>query len=161
MFRELVIHQAGLRDLPSLVMLEKACFPGDAWSEESLRRDLEFNENALYFIAKADGKPAGYASCWLIAGEGDINRVCVLPAFRGMRIGTHLVRALILQTEHEGAHSHTLEVRESNESAIRLYERCGFAKTGVRPGYYQDNGENAVIMWRIGSPDQVDPEMES
>ena len=61
-----------------------------------------------------------------------------------------LIEFMLESTEAEGIVSHTLEVRESNKAAIRLYEKYDFKETGVRRNYYSDNGEDAVIMWRMG-----------
>lgn len=107
-------------------------------------------------------KPApeliGYIGVWSIADEGHINNVAVLPKYRRMHVGTILLNTMINATEEAGIVSHTLEVRASNEAAQSLYGRFGFKESGRRKGYYEDNGEDAIIMWRMGDPDKITEE---
>ena len=146
-----VVRKANPEDIDDLAAIEQACFD-TPWSRESLLHDLTENEMALYIIAEVDGVPAGYVGVWNIYDEGRINNVAVLSRFRRMRVGTILVRTLIQTTERLGIKSHTLEVRRSNQPAIRLYEQEGFREAGVRRNYYTDPDEDAIIMWRIGDP---------
>ena len=87
--------------------------------------------------------------------EGYINNVAVIPGFRRRHIASMLLEVMLDATEAEGIVSHTLEVRRSNKAARRLYEKYDFKETAVRSHYYSDNGEDAVIMWRMGDlPEQ-------
>lgn len=146
-----VVRKARPNDIDDLTAIEKACF-AIPWSRESLFHDLTENEMALYIIAEVDGVPAGYVGVWNIYDEGHINNVAVLPEYRRLHVGTLLVRTLIQITERQGIKSHTLEVRRSNQPAIQLYLQEGFREAGIRPGYYTDPDEDAIIMWRIGDP---------
>ncbi|MGI6212309.1 MAG: ribosomal protein S18-alanine N-acetyltransferase [Anaerovoracaceae bacterium] len=157
---ELVIRMGIPRDAHELGELEKACF-SEPWSEKSILKDIQFNENARYYIAAANGNIIGYIACWIVADEAQVNNVAVLPQHRRNHVASILMRTMIHETEQEGVTSQTLEVRESNEAAIGLYEKMGFTATGRRHAYYQDNGEDAIIMWRIGDPGESDPEMLS
>lgn len=156
----LVIREGLPKDAHKIAEIEKECFP-DPWSEESIFRDIRYNENARYFVASADGETVGYVCCWVIRDEASINNVAVMPEHRGCHIASILMQAMLQETENEGVMSHTLEVRPSNEAAIHLYENMGFLEAGRRPGYYKDNGEDAVIMWRIGDPEDTDPDIRS
>lgn len=142
------IRFAEEKDLPQLAEIEKACFH-TPWSEESLRQDLTGNPLAVYIAAEEDdGRLIGYMSFWQILDEGHINNVAVLPEFRRRGIGSDILDFMTRISAGRGINSHTLEVRASNDGAIRLYEKHGFKKAGVRAGYYEDNGEDALIMWR-------------
>ena len=101
-----------------------------------------------YTLAEVDGKPAGYAGLWRVAGEGHINNVAVDPGYRKRGIGTEIIKKLMDDARKEGIKEFTLEVRPSNEAAIALYRKFGFDSEGRRKAYYQDNGEDALIMWR-------------
>ena len=96
---------------------------------------------------ESEGQSIGYAGFWLVAGEAQVTRVAVLEELRGLGLGTRLTAALVNKAWELGAEAVTLEVRESNVAAQRAYLTCGFASEGIRPNYYEDNHENAVIMW--------------
>ena len=132
-------------DIPALVSLEAESFY-DAWNENMLRNEIG-NQLTTYLIMEVAGKLVGYAGFWLVAGEAQITRVAVLDAERGQGYGTRLTAALVNKAWELGAEAITLEVRESNLAAQRAYLTCGFASEGIRPNYYEDNHENAVIMW--------------
>ena len=132
-------------DIPALVRLEAESFY-DAWNENMLRNEIA-NQLTTYLIMEVAGRLVGYAGFWLVAGETQITRVAVLDAERGQGYGTRLTAALVNKAWELGAEAITLEVRESNIAAQRAYLTCGFASEGIRPNYYEDNHENAVIMW--------------
>ena len=115
--------------------------------KEELLKELE-NKISAYFIAEESGKISGYAGIWKIVDEGHITNVAVAPAHRRKHIASALLESLFRVTERAGIVRHTLEVRAGNEGAIRLYESFGFKADGIRKGYYEDNGEDALIMWR-------------
>ena len=152
---ELIIRQAAEKDVAAIAELEKRCF-ADPWSYDSVYYDVVKNKLALYIVAEQPGgsaEPApaviaGYAGIWNIAGEGHITNVAVAPEYRRKHIGEAMLAVLLRVTEENGVKSHTLEVRKSNGPAISLYKKSGFEIAGERKGYYQDNGEDAFIMWR-------------
>ena len=106
------------------------------------------NKLAFYIVAEIAGQICGYVGIWKIFEEGHITNVAVAPEFRRKHIGRAMLETLISVTAEAGIEKYTLEVRAGNEPAIRLYEGLGFKSAGIRPGYYEDNGEDAVIMWR-------------
>lgn len=104
-------------------------------------------DDRVYLVARDRGEIAGYGGVALLAGEAHITTVAVHPSRRRHGIGDRLVRALLAAARDRGASAATLEVRASNTAARELYRRIGFAPVGVRPGYYEDTGEDALIMW--------------
>lgn len=136
------------KDLPAMAEIERRCFH-TPWSEESLREDLTGNPLSVYIALEAEnGDVAGYMSLWRILDEGHINNVAVLPEYRRRGGASDMLEFMLKYSERNGISSHTLEVRVSNEGAIGLYRKFGFREAGVRKGYYEDNGEDALIMWR-------------
>ena len=132
-------------DIPAIEAIEATAFY-DAWNENMLRNELD-NALTTYVVMESEGKIIGYAGFWLVAGEAQVTRVAVLEELRGRGLGTRLTAALVNKAWELGAEAVTLEVRESNLAAQKAYLTCGFASEGIRPNYYEDNHENAVIMW--------------
>lgn len=144
---ELIIRKGTAADIDDLELLEQQCF-ATPWSRDSLLYDLTENHLATYFVAEISGRVIGYAGIWLIADEGHITNVAVSPDYRRRRIGMAIIDTLLRVTGEAGTARHTLEVRAGNEAAIALYRKFGFSEAGIRKGYYEDNGEDAIIMWR-------------
>lgn len=151
---DVVIRQATIEDAEQIFEIENMCFP-DPWSLESIEYEFEENPRAFYVVAEHSGEVVGYAGLWWIEDEGHITNVAVKPGYRNRRIGEGIIDVLLDYTIHEGIRHHTLEVRRSNEPAINLYEKFGFQVEGVRKGYYQHNGEDALIMWRHASDEEI------
>lgn len=141
------VRKAEGSDAEAIAALEKVCF-SQPWSYDSIYHDLAENKLSLYLAAEAEGSLMGYAGIWRIGDEGHITNVAVSPKYRRKGVGDALIKVLVAVTEEEGTVSHTLEVRKSNNGAVRLYEKNGFRAEGERKGYYEDNGEDALIMWR-------------
>lgn len=144
---DLVIREAEVRDIDHIVKLDELCF-SVPWSRESIAREIIDNHLAFYIVAEIENTVVGYAGLWSIVDEGHITNVAVHPNFRKKGIGEALVKVILDNSIRNGLKSHTLEVRFSNEAAIRLYEKMGFKAAGLRKKYYEDNGEDAIIMWR-------------
>jgi len=128
-----------------VLAIERESYP-IPWSRRMIESELSHPEGVC-LVAECDGGILGYILMALQADVWHILNVTVHPLHRGRRIGDSLVRAAVRvggRREHTGF---TLEVRVSNERAIRLYQRLGFVTHGVRPRYYSDNGEDALIMW--------------
>ncbi len=139
-FREMTVA-----DIPAIVGVEAQSFY-DAWNENMLLNEIN-NSLTTYLVMEEQGRLVGYAGFWLVAGEAQVTRVAVVEAERGQGYGTRLTAALVNKAWELGADAVTLEVRESNIAAQKAYLTCGFASEGIRPNYYEDNHENAVIMW--------------
>ena len=144
---ELIIRKGVPEDIDDMELLEQQCFV-TPWSRESLRYELAENPLALYVVAEISGHVAGYVGVWSIVDEGHITNEAVSPDFRRRHIGMALIDTMLKVTAGSGIRSHTLEVRASNAPAIGLYKKFGFTEAGLRKGYYEDNGEDAIIMWR-------------
>ena len=150
---EILIREADISDAADIAEVEVQCFP-KPWSEDVIRHDLSENGKARYYVAVDGGHVVGYMSVWALDYEGFINNVAVIPPYRRRHIASMLVETMLEATEAEGIVSHTLEVRKSNKAARRLYEHFDFKETAVRSHYYSDNGEDAIIMWRMGALDE-------
>ncbi len=132
-------------DAAGVELVEKASF-AVPWSREAFWQEAA-SERAFYLLVLEDERIIGYAGTWIILDEAQITNVAIAPEYRGQGIGSQLMKELICQVKARGATAMTLEVRPSNAPAIALYTSFGFRDTGRRPGYYQDNGEDAIIMW--------------
>ncbi len=134
-------------DVDSVVLIEEKAYGQHHWSKDSFMSELS-NELAKYFSAfNESGELIGYAGCWQILEEAHITTIAVLPQYRRKSLGEALFVTLLEQCYRDMIKYITLEVRVSNTAAISLYEKYGFKSLGVRKGYYQDNNEDALIMW--------------
>lgn len=138
-----VIREMTEVDIKEIAELEKECF-SEPWSEDSLKDELT-NETARFYVLRDNEKLLGYIGANNICGEVYITNVAVSEACRGKGYGKKLVNHLLKQSELEKALFVTLEVRESNENAINLYEKCGFKKISERKNFYSKPTENALI----------------
>ena len=139
------IEPMQLDDLPAVHAIERASFESP-WPPEAYRNDLESNRLAQYLVARVGDEVAAYGGMWLMVDEGHIITFAVHPAWRRQHVGERLLLAFIDLASERRAHEATLEVRLSNLPARRLYEKFGFRPVGLRPRYYSDNGEDALIM---------------
>ena len=134
-----------VEDLPAVHAIERASFDSP-WPEHAYRSELETNRLAQYLVVRAADDIAAFAGMWLMVDEAPDITFAVHPLWRRQRIGERLLLAMIDIAVDAGAHEATLEVRLSNLPARRLYEKYGFRPVGLRPRYYSDNGEDALIM---------------
>lgn len=132
-------------DLPEVQAIERASFT-TPWPPNAYRSELEENRLASYLVARVGEQVVGYAGMWLMVDEAHITTFAVHPAWRRRRIGERLLLAMLELAISRQAREATLEVRVSNLAARRLYEKYGFRPVGIRPHYYSDDGEDAVIM---------------
>ncbi len=140
----LVIEKMTVAHIEEIARLEKDCF-SSPWSEDGLKSELD-NNFARFYVAFLDGKVAGYIGSHNVIGEVYITNVAVFPEFRRNGVGKALIEFLIGEMKSENADFVTLEVRESNLSAISLYEKCGFQKVGKRKDFYEKPREDGVLM---------------
>lgn len=144
---KLTIKPMNQTDINDVVGIEEASYGLHHWSKESFYNELS-NELASYFCAfNEDGVLAGYAGTWQILEEAHITNISVKPDFRRRKIGEALLCTIFENCFKNGVKYITLEVRISNQKAINLYEKYGFKSLGRRKEYYQDNNEDALIMW--------------
>ena len=142
---KLMIEAMRLEDLEEVQRIELASF-STPWPSNAYRSELETNRLASYLVARIDDKVVGYGGMWLMVDEAHITTFAVHPAWRRRRIGERLLLAFLDLARDRRAREATLEVRLSNLPARRLYEKYGFRPVGLRPRYYSDNNEDALIM---------------
>lgn len=134
-------------DLDDVIAIEAKAYGEHHWSKDSFMSELS-NDLARYFsVFNTDGQLIGYCGCWQILEEAHITNIAVSPDYRRKHIGEALLTTIIDECYRNMAKYITLEVRVGNKPAIALYEKYGFKSLGVRKGYYQDNNEDALIMW--------------
>ncbi|MFZ5968212.1 MAG: ribosomal protein S18-alanine N-acetyltransferase [Bacillota bacterium] len=143
----MVIRKMTVNDLDDVMEIEHQCF-SVPWTKDAFLMEIEKNKFARYFVVEVDGMVAAYGGMWMIIDEAHITNIAVRHGHRGKGYGKGIVEALIEAAEKENIYRMTLEVRRSNIAAQRLYEQYGFACCGFRPRYYEDNQEDAMIMWR-------------
>lgn len=143
-------------DLDEVMEIEPVAFGSHHWSRQSFINELG-NSLGSYFAAidRAGGRLMGYSGFWLIGDEAHITTLAVHPDFRRRRVGEVLLINDLLVAQELGAKWVTLEVRVSNEKAQNLYFKFGFKNLGVLRKYYQDNSEDALVLWteNILTPD--------
>jgi ribosomal-protein-alanine N-acetyltransferase len=148
------IRRLEMSDIGDALQIEHKCFP-TPWS--SAMFVLELSKAAGICLAAVDDDVLiGYLIASRYAQVWHVMNVSVDPANRRGGIGTALLAELFNVTDGDRTH-YTLEVRVSNDAAIAMYEHVGFRSAGVRPGYYSDNKEDALIMWRSTDPEFVPP----
>ncbi len=141
----IVTREMSAADLKAVQAIEQESFH-DSWAVESWVAELN-SSIAKYIVLEQEGIIKGFAGFWLIAGEAQVTRVAVAKDARGQGLGKILTAALIAAAWQDGAEAVTLEVRKSNVAAQTVYTQTGFTVSGVRPHYYEDNKEDAIIMW--------------
>lgn len=150
-----VIRRLELDDVPAAREIERRSFP-TPWSEAMFVLEIS-KASSVCLAADEDGVLVGYLCATRYAAIWHVMNVSVAPERRRRGIAGRLLAELFALTEGDEPAHYTLEVRVSNTPAIEMYERSGFRSAGVRRGYYADNREDAVIMWRSTNPDFVPP----
>ena len=134
-------------DIDDVVAIEEEAYGEHHWSKSSFYDEMS-NNLAHYYSAKtSDGKLVGYAGTWHILDEGHITTIAVKKDYMRKHIGEAIIVKILEDCYDSGIKYLTLEVRVSNTPAISLYTKYGFNSLGTRKGYYQDNNEDALIMW--------------
>lgn len=134
-------------DADAVASIERESFAA-SWSREDFWREASL-DFAIYIVALEDADIVGFAGCWISFEEAQVMNIAVARSARGRDIGKMLMVRLMCAAAERGADRMTLEVRPSNTVARNLYKQMGFAETGIRKGYYQDDGEDAIIMWNM------------
>jgi ribosomal-protein-alanine N-acetyltransferase len=140
-------------DIEPVMVIERELFAEDAWSDTMFWSELAQRASRVYLVEDdADGMVCAYAGlCAYAPHEAYIQTMAVAPAQRRKGIGEHLLTTLLAEADKRECDHVDLEVRADNDSAIRLYERHGFTRIGVRRGYYQPSGTDAIVMRREGA----------
>ena len=141
-----IIRPMTMADIDAIAELEKLVFTLP-WSRESFRREVEENAAARYLVLEDRGRVVAYGGMWLVIDEAHITNIAVHPEARGKGFGERLLRALMRLASDTCMGMITLEVRRSNAAAQALYRKAGFQDVGYRKRYYEDNQEDALIMY--------------
>ena len=144
---EITIDYMKKEDIESVVRIEEEAYGKHHWAKSSFYDEMS-NNLAKYYTAKlSNGEIVGYAGTWHIIDEGHITTIAVRNDYLRNHIGEAIIQKIIEDCYKDNVKYLTLEVRVSNIPAIKLYEKYGFQSLGTRKGYYQDNNEDALIMW--------------
>lgn len=143
----ITIRRMEPQDVDGIIAIEEKAYGDHHWSKESFLNELN-NELAYYYVLfNSEGILVGYAGSWHILDEAHITNIAISADFRRRKYGEALLKRIIDDCYKEKIKYITLEVRVSNIPAINLYSKYGFTSFGTRKGYYQDNNEDAMIMW--------------
>jgi len=134
-------------DLDRLLDLQRAAFT-NPWTRDMFLWEIKNSDVSYIYVLRTSNEPvAAFCSFWLVFDELHINNLAVWPELRRQGVATALLSHVLRQATRMGARRATLEVRRSNEPARTLYERAGFSVAGIRPGYYRNPVEDALILW--------------
>jgi ribosomal-protein-alanine N-acetyltransferase len=152
----LEIRRLQLRDLAAVEDIEERAYP-TPWSRSMFAGEIAKPSSICLGAFDAESnRLIGYLIVSRYVDAWHVMNVAVAPEHRRLGIASRLLNSLFDLTTEDGQRGYTLEVRVSNEPAIHLYERMGFEGRGVRRGYYTDNREDALIMWRDPEPSQLE-----
>jgi [ribosomal protein S18]-alanine N-acetyltransferase len=144
--REMRIEAMTQADLPAVLRIEGMSF-STTWPMNAFSNEIRDNKLAHYFVGRLGNEIVAYGGIWVILEDSHITTIAVHPDYRGLKLGEEMLLKLLDKAIAEGASWITLEVRESNDVAQKLYRKYGFTTVSTRRGYYSDNGENALVMW--------------
>ncbi len=130
--------------LDAIMEIEKEAYP-EPWTTGMFREEMR-SKRSHFYVALVEGELVGYSGFWLVLDEAHITSLTVAKEERGAGYGREQLMHLFSQGEEKGVRAFTLEVRESNESARKLYESTGFHAVGLRKNYYATTGEDAIVM---------------
>lgn len=157
MSSELIYREMTVADIPSIMMIEHEAFTSP-WSAEAFTNELLNNMFARYMVMEHEDQIIGYGGMWIIMDEAHVTNIAIRSDYRGQGLGNRLLLELQRTAVFFGAAKMTLEVRVSNDIAQNLYRKYGFKASGIRPRYYSDNNEDALIMWAELDQEQLKTE---
>lgn len=140
-----LIRPGRVEDLVPVESIEHRCFE-DPWSGEALFGELVADRMRLSLVAERGGVVVGYLMAWRVLDQVHVLNIAVDPDAQRLGVGRLLLLTAVRDGAARGQREITLEVRAGNAGARAFYRRYGFAETGLRPRYYSDNGEDAVVM---------------
>ena len=143
---DLVLRAMRESDLADVLHIERRSF-SIPWQEATFR-GLMRRHSASLLVAEQAGVLVGYAVMWYAADEAELGDLSVLPEARRRGLGRWILQGAMREAGRRGAKQVFLEVRESNADARRLYEKAGFVNVGIRPSYYPEPVEDAILMRR-------------
>jgi ribosomal-protein-alanine N-acetyltransferase len=141
-----VLEKMERSHLSAVLAIDEQVYP-QPWSPSLWRQEVEFGETRRYTAALIGDKLVGFSGLMLLAGTGHVSTIAVDPPQQRAGVATALMKGLFADAHEADLEALTLEVRVSNNPARELYRRFGFAPSGIRPNYYSDTNEDALIMW--------------
>jgi [ribosomal protein S18]-alanine N-acetyltransferase len=148
---KLELRRLQLSDLDAIEGIERVSYP-TPWSRSMFATELAKPSSISLGAYREKVELVGYMIISRYVDAWHVMNLAVAPLYRRQGVASALLERLFADTETDGSRGYTLEVRVSNRGAIRLYERLGFRRRGIRRSYYTDNREDAVIMWRDPAP---------
>lgn len=143
----MLIREMDIDDLDRIVSLERELFTS-AWSKSDFLYEIFQNEFSYNFVLEDDKEIVGYIGLWIMYEQAQITTLGIDKRYQRKGLGLFLLERMITFVKEHGCESMSLEVRVSNEAAIRLYEKVGFSQVAIRKNYYQDNHEDAYLMMK-------------
>ena len=143
----MILREMLVEDLDQVMKIERELF-SPPWTREGFFTYLT-HKDAMFLVVEEKGEILAYCGLLMVLDEGDITNVAVRPDRQREGIGHFLMDSLIRLAEEQGVTTIHLEVRVGNDTAIRLYERMGFKRDGIRKQYYTDPVEDALLMTRL------------
>jgi [ribosomal protein S18]-alanine N-acetyltransferase len=154
---DVLVRPLGPGDLDAILAIDDESFVRP-WTREMYEAELRHPAVTRIFVVQLPtGEVGGYCSTWFLPGELHINNLAIRPAWRRQRLATFLLHRVLEAGLAAGCDRATLEVRRSNQPARALYESLGFRVAGLRPDYYSEPVEDALILWRdtAAGPDKT------
>ncbi|MFD2638021.1 ribosomal protein S18-alanine N-acetyltransferase [Piscibacillus salipiscarius] len=143
---DIKVRNMVIEDLPDVIVIENESFR-TPWKKRDFLHDLLKNSFSHYLVIEVEGRVVGYCGVWIVLEAAQITNIAVSPKYRGLQLGKKLFNEVLNTVEEHGASELSLEVRESNQVAQNMYQQFGLEVVGKREKYYQDDGEDALVMW--------------
>ncbi|TET43461.1 ribosomal-protein-alanine N-acetyltransferase [Candidatus Aerophobetes bacterium] len=134
-------------DIFQVSQIEKLSFPSP-WSCGIFSSELDKKNLTFYYVMEYQDEVIAYTGYWKLANEAHLVNLAVYPAFRRKGLGSKLLKYVLEKAQNQGLDTITLEVRRFNLAAQKFYERFDFKKIAIRPGYYVETGEDALVYWK-------------
>jgi len=141
------IRRMGKEDIPRASHIERLSFP-NPWSSNIFSVELEKEDFAFYYVMEYQHSLVAYGGYWKIRNEAHLITFAVHPSFRRKGLGSQLLQHLLKEIEKQNLDKVTLEVRSSNSTAQKFYQEFGFKRIAIRPQYYIDTDEDAIVYWK-------------
>ncbi|MGX7418985.1 ribosomal protein S18-alanine N-acetyltransferase [Carnobacterium gallinarum] len=136
-------------DIPELLEIERLSYHGEMpWSQKAFEHEMKNNRNALYLILKVYDKAVAFIGSWFVEGEAHITNIAVIPNYRRLGLATVLIQQMEQLAIMDQNKLFSLEVRVSNQSGQNLYRKLGFQDGKIKKGYYTENREDALEMYK-------------
>ncbi len=143
---EITIRKMEIADVDQVMEVERVSFT-TPWTTVIFYQEIVDNQYAYYYVIEWNGRIVGYVGTWVVLEDAQVTNIAIMPELRGNKLGEKLFQYMLLQIKLIGATRLSLEVRESNIPAQKLYRKFGLVPGGIRKNYYTDNQEDAIVMW--------------